>query len=56
MNEQQRKEVPAWAKGFKSIGQYYFSGVVDNIDSLLELHRCDTLCTFGTRTPVGRLN
>ena len=56
MNEQQGKEVPVWAKGFKSVGKYYFSGVVDNVDSLLELHRRDTLCTFGTITPVGRLN
>jgi len=31
---------------------YHFSGVVENIDNLLELHRRDALCTFGTRTSV----
>ena len=54
MNEQQGKEVPAWAKGLMSIGKYYFSGVVDNVDSLLELHRRDALCTLGTRTSVRK--
>ena len=52
MNELHEKKVPAWAKELKSAEKYYFSGVVDNLYSLLELHRCDTLCTFGTRTFV----
>ena len=50
--KQEEKKVPAWAKELKSwsVGKYYFSGVVDDLDSLLELYRRDTLCTFGTRT------
>ena len=54
MNKQQEKQVLDWAKGLKSVGKYYFSGVVDNIDSLLESHKRDTLCTFGTRTSVRK--
>ena len=38
-NTEQEKGVPAWAKGLKAVGKYYFSGIVDNVDSLLELHR-----------------
>ena len=34
------------------MGKYYFSGAVEDLDSLLELHRHDTLCTLGTRTSV----
>ena len=49
-DSEQEKDVPAWALGLKSVGKFYFSGIVDNVDSLLELHRQDTLCTFGTRT------
>ena len=43
-----RNKVLAWAKGLKSVGKYC------NVDSLLELHRHDTLCTFGTRTSVRK--
>jgi len=52
MNESERSVVPVWAKELKPAGEYYFSGVVENIDNLLELHRRDTLCTFETRTSV----
>ena len=38
-DSEQEKDVPAWAKGLKAVGKYYFSGIVDNVDSLLELHR-----------------
>ena len=34
------------------MGKKYFSGVVEDLDSLLELHRHDTLCTLGRRTSV----
>ena len=44
------KEVPAWTKELKSVGKYYFNGVVDNLDIFLELHRCNTLCMHDTRT------
>ena len=43
MNELQEKKVPAWAKELKSVGKYYFSGLVDDLDSLLELHRDERL-------------
>jgi len=53
MNESERSLVPVWAKVLRPAGEHYFSaGVVENIDNLLELHRRDTLCTFGTRTSV----
>jgi len=56
MNESERSLVPVWAKELEPAGEYYFSGVVENIDNLLELHRrdtlCTSLCTFGTRTSV----
>jgi len=52
MNESERSLVPVWAKELKPAREYYFSGVVENIDNLLELHRHDTLCTFGIRTSV----
>jgi len=50
MNESKRSLVSVWAKELKPAGKYYFSGVVENMDNLPELHRHDTLCTFGTRT------
>ena len=34
----------AWAKWLKSVGMFYFSGIVDNIDSLLELYKMKILC------------
>ena len=53
-DSEQEKDVTVWAKGLKAVGKYYFSGIVDNVNSLLELHRRDTLCTFGTRTSVQK--
>ena len=52
MNEVQEKKVPAWAKELNSVRKYYFSGAVDDLNSLLELHRRNTLCTFGIRVSV----
>ena len=51
-DSEQEKDVPTWAKGLKSVGKYYFSGIVDNVYSLLELHRRDFLGTFSTRMSV----
>ena len=45
-------ETPPWAKQLKRVGKHYFSGLVENIDQLLELHKRSTLCSFGTRTSV----
>ena len=41
--------VPAWAVGLQHKGLYY-EGVVDGLDELLELHKRDTVSTFGTRS------
>ena len=49
-DSKQEKDFPARAKGLKSVGKFYFNDIVYNVDSLLELHRRDTLSTFGTRT------
>ena len=51
-DESDRSLVPLWARKLKPVGKYYYSGVIENVESLLELHRRDTLCTFGTRTSV----
>ena len=29
---EQKKDVPAWAKGLKAVRKYYFSGIVDNVN------------------------
>ncbi len=47
---------PDWAQQLKSIGQHYYGGVVDDAESLLELHSRSTLSTFGTRTSVSKLS
>ncbi len=40
-----------WKEGLSSFGQYY-AGIVDeeNLDKVLELHKRDTVSTFGTRS------
>ena len=40
-----------WAKGLTRYGQYY-AGIVDEsqLDGVLELHKRDTVSTFGTRS------
>ena len=52
MDESDRSLVPLWARKLKPVGKYYYSGVIGNVESLLEPHRRDTLCAFGTRTSV----
>ncbi len=47
---------PDWAKKFKPIGQHYYGGVVDDAESLLELHSRSTVSTFGTRTSVSKVS
>ena len=41
----------SWAKGLTRYGQYY-AGIVDEsqLDGVLELHKRDTVSTFGTRS------
>ena len=43
---------PDWAKDLKLVGLHYYGGTVDDADSLLEVHKRNTLCTFGTRNSV----
>ena len=42
-------EKSPWSTGLSRIGQYY-EGIVENVESTLELHRKDTVTTYGTRT------
>ena len=39
----------SWTHGLKRVGLYY-SGFVDNLEDVLEMHRRSTLTTYGTRT------
>ena len=41
---------PSWAKDLRSIGLNYYGGIVTNVDDVLEEHRRETHCTFGTRS------
>ena len=43
---------PTWAKGLKRSG-LYFDGFVDDIESVLEQHRKDTVTVYGTRNSSG---
>ena len=44
-------ESPKWAKGLTVAG-LYFDGIVDGdkLDEVIELHKRDTVSTFGTRS------
>jgi len=42
-------EKSSWSSGLARIRQYY-EGIVENVESILELHRKDTVTTYGTRT------
>ena len=39
---------PAWTRGLKKYGHYY-EGVVERADLVLEMHKQDTVTTFGIR-------
>ncbi len=43
---------PDWAKDLNPHGQHYYGSIVDDAETLLELHSRSTLCTFGTHTSV----
>ena len=45
---------PSWASTLKPVGVHYYGGVVDDAESLLELHTRCTMCTFGTRTSTSK--
>ena len=40
--------LPSWAKGLKKYGTYY-EGVISDAESVLELHKKETVTTFGIR-------
>ena len=39
---------PGWSEGLQKRGTYY-EGYVDDLDSVLEAHRRDTITSWGTR-------
>ena len=39
---------PAWTRGLKKYGNYY-EGIVERADLVLEMHKQDTVTTFGIR-------
>lgn len=41
--------MPSWAEGLER-RSLYFEGFVDDVDSVLELHRRETVTYYGTRT------
>ena len=40
--------LPVWAEGLKKVGTYY-EGYVEDLEGTLELHRRDTVTTWGIR-------
>ena len=45
-----------WERAYlKPLGAHYYGGVVDDLDDILEVHRRETLSTFGTRTSVKNI-
>ena len=41
---------PAWARGLKKYGNYY-EGIVESAELALEMHKQETVTTFGTEKP-----
>ena len=41
---------PSWATDLRPVGLNYFGGIVTNIDEVLEEHRRETRCSFGTKS------
>ena len=41
---------PSWARDLRPVGLNYFGGIVTNVDEVLEEHRRETRCSFGTRS------
>ena len=41
---------PSWARALRPVSLNYYGGLVLNIDEVLEEHRRETRCTFGTRS------
>ena len=39
---------PAWARGLKKYGKYY-EGIVESAELALEMHKQETITTFGVR-------
>ena len=40
----------SWAKDLRPIGLNYYGRIVTNVDDVLEEHRRETHCSFGTRS------
>ena len=40
--------IPAWARGLKKYGNYY-EGIVESVELALEMHKQETVTTFGVR-------
>ena len=45
--------LPVWAEGLKKVGTYY-EGYVEDLEGTLELHRRDTVTTWGIRRSQQR--
>lgn len=41
---------PSWARYLRPVRMNYFGGIATNVDEVLEEHRRETRCTFGTRS------
>lgn len=47
--------VPVWAEGLKKCGTYY-DGYVEDLAGTLELHRRDTVSTWGVRRSQKKIS
>ena len=50
MSKQDTSSKPPWACDLHPVGLHYYSGVVDNVEELLESHKIATQSSFGTRS------
>ena len=45
---------PAWASSLKQVGLYYYAGIVDDGEEILEAHKIATQSCFGTQTSAKK--
>ena len=48
LDSESHDDNPAWARGLKEYGNYY-EGIVESAELALEMHKHETVTTFGVR-------
>ena len=54
MAKQDTSSKPPWACDLHPVGLHYYSGVVYNVEELLESHKIATQSSFGTRSSIKK--